>query len=342
MIQTISSLPFGNAKAIEHKDPQCLGEQICKAFPGLNAYESTDKWSGCFAKTMSLNFASLKLVASAISPSLVDRDGYQSLTLMLPLAGQCKIALEGKSLQWGAGHSGVLVPELNGRLLGEGDFRTIVMLSLDPAVLETTARAMQGNENREKFPLRLQEPRLIPLQQAGRSLPQIISQLGNLIDSFACDVDVLQMMGYEEMLYRFVAGALCPELLSAGNPVATFNPHGKRRLIDQLCEWMLSDMSHAFTLAELAQKSGYSPRTLQYYFHNRYGCGPLDWLREQRLLTSQARLLSQDHVSIARLAYELGFGSASHFSNAYKLRFGELPSKTFKKVRSTASQSSMK
>jgi transcriptional regulator GlxA family with amidase domain len=87
-------------------------------------------------------------------------------------------------------------------------------------------------------------------------------------------------------------------------------------------------------MTELEQVSGLSERGLQYAFRRRFNCTPMAWVRQQRLAMAQA-LLRDPHgpVTVAAIALQTGFASASLFARHYRQHFGELPSETRLRTR---------
>lgn len=325
-----SLLPFGERHAVTHDDSRSLAEHVDRVFPGLNAYDPLGQSDSFFAKTISLAFPSITVVASAMSPTLVDRNGRQHLTLMLPLCGKCSVTVGSQRIDWGAGHAGVLLPEYDGRIVGTGDTRTLMMLKLNSEKLAETARIMLGSRD-ETPEISLTDARPVPLQLYGRPVEPIIRQSGRVLDLLDCSPNALNWQGYEDWFNRLAVGLLCPELFADDSVQIESDKSQKLRVLDRLCEEMLESLGGRITLTTLEQKSGYSARTLQYAFKERYGCGPMEWLREQRLLSARQRVLAGDFQTIAQLAQQFGFGASSQFSLAYRKRFGESPTKLLKR-----------
>jgi AraC-like DNA-binding protein len=87
------------------------------------------------------------------------------------------------------------------------------------------------------------------------------------------------------------------------------------------------DENYCFNLKleEYAQLSNRSLSTFKRDFQKVYHTAPGKWLLEQRLHHA-LRLLNEKQKSISDAAFESGFESASHFSRAFKQRFGVAPS----------------
>lgn len=79
------------------------------------------------------------------------------------------------------------------------------------------------------------------------------------------------------------------------------------------------------SLEAYAQLSNRSLSTFKRDFQKIYAMTPGDWLLEQRLNHAQ-RLLQSGQKNVSEVAFESGFENASHFSRAFKKRFGRTPS----------------
>lgn len=80
------------------------------------------------------------------------------------------------------------------------------------------------------------------------------------------------------------------------------------------------------SLKNFAYLSGRSLSSFKREFYEIYGESPAHWIREQRLKKAHQILLSSS-LSVADVAYSLGFENPTHFSRIFKQRFGIAPSK---------------
>ena len=79
------------------------------------------------------------------------------------------------------------------------------------------------------------------------------------------------------------------------------------------------------SLEELAYLSGRSLSSFKRDFQSIYGETPAKWIREKRL--SKARqMLQASQMSVADVAYSLGFENPTHFSRIFKQHYGIAPS----------------
>jgi len=87
---------------------------------------------------------------------------------------------------------------------------------------------------------------------------------------------------------------------------------------------------HAWTIAELAQHAGVSPRSLQEAFQRELGMSPLMRLRRTRLERARRDLISADpaRTSVTDIASRWGFFHLGRFAQTYRARYQELPSQT--------------
>jgi AraC-like DNA-binding protein len=79
------------------------------------------------------------------------------------------------------------------------------------------------------------------------------------------------------------------------------------------------------SLEELAYLSGRSLSSFKRDFHSIYGEAPAKWIRERRLAKARQMLLSSK-MSVADVAYSLGFENPTHFSRVFKQQYGSSPS----------------
>ena len=81
------------------------------------------------------------------------------------------------------------------------------------------------------------------------------------------------------------------------------------------------------SLDELAYLSGRSLSSFKREFQDIYGESPARWIREKRLSKAQEMLRSSS-LSVADVAYSLGFENPTHFSRIFKQQYGYAPSQS--------------
>ena len=81
------------------------------------------------------------------------------------------------------------------------------------------------------------------------------------------------------------------------------------------------------SLDELAYLSGRSLSSFKREFQDIYGESPARWIREKRLSKAHEMLRSSS-LSVADVAYSLGFENPTHFSRIFKQQYGYAPSQS--------------
>src|SRR6185437_10192194 len=80
--------------------------------------------------------------------------------------------------------------------------------------------------------------------------------------------------------------------------------------------------------------AGVRPRTLEAHFKRHLGTTPLGWVRRTRLARARQQLLAGgDEASVTGVAAATGFSELGRFAALYRQQFGELPSRTLKRLR---------
>jgi len=94
-----------------------------------------------------------------------------------------------------------------------------------------------------------------------------------------------------------------------------------RRNIKQL---MHRHAGQGLTVADYACLSGRSLSSFQRDFKRAFGMAPGAWLREAKLAKGRD-LVERSTLSIAEIAYEIGYADTSHFIKDFQRNFGETP-----------------
>ena len=95
-------------------------------------------------------------------------------------------------------------------------------------------------------------------------------------------------------------------------------------------ETMENHLSNNLTLHEISKIVGISTRQLNRLFDKHLNQSTMSFYKQLRLELSQ-KLLSQSHLSITEVAFSCGFTSSSQFSQNFREKYGQSPSK-FKNI----------
>ncbi len=112
------------------------------------------------------------------------------------------------------------------------------------------------------------------------------------------------------------------KLASAGQPY-----------LDQAEEFLRAHLEGPVSLHELAEMTGFSPRTLTRAFKAKHGIGPMGFFKSLRLEAAfgALRQAAPGQDTVLEIAIRYGFYSQGRFAAEYQQKFGEKPSQTLKR-----------
>lgn len=117
--------------------------------------------------------------------------------------------------------------------------------------------------------------------------------------------------------------------ITDGDSSHSYKRLGKERYLIKAESYLADNISKRIKLTDIASHCGVSPRTIQLAFQKEHNCGPIEWLRAQRLSRVRKAIQSQGHSrSLSELSLEYGFNHYGEFSQQYKHAFGESPKDT--------------
>lgn len=139
------------------------------------------------------------------------------------------------------------------------------------------------------------------------------------------------MLRLDDLIRRLIVMLLVPDLLE--RPEAASQAQ-EPFMHAPLVEWLLARLDQPISLSDMERQSSYSRRSLQYAFKQRFGCGPMQWLRRQRLAKARAMIeASEGCRSLTEVAQACGYLSLACFSRDYRVRYGEPPSRLLRRFR---------
>jgi AraC-like DNA-binding protein len=94
------------------------------------------------------------------------------------------------------------------------------------------------------------------------------------------------------------------------------------QVVEKAMELIRQDLYSNATIGDIARVLGISERYLQLSFRSIVGASPKQWTLSERLKSARNEL---NRYSISELAERYGFSSPSHFSIAFKRKFGASP-----------------
>lgn len=203
-------------------------------------------------------------------------------------------------------------------------------LELDPARLGQLAAELADHRlSPARFRHRLLtaaplQPRESPQRELGEALLQ-------LLRLSSCEPlqqeQQLERVGLDRAILRLIALLLCGDLIQAARQQENTRRGSKSQIFDQLLDWIEANLDRSLQLSDLVEQSGYSQRSLRNFFQERFGCGPIHWIRSRRLSGARARLLSpgpSDTVSVIAACF--GYPHLSQFSRDFQKAYNVRPS----------------
>jgi AraC-like DNA-binding protein len=164
------------------------------------------------------------------------------------------------------------------------------------------------------------------------SLPISLVQSLRLVDSLLDPHgNVPSALRLDDLITRQLVLMIAPELL---DPHDEGPAQSSAASFEQLLEWIISRLDQPLSLSELELRSGYSRRALQRAFQSRFGCGPMQWVRQRRLVQALEQLTQADgNTSVSAIAKRCGYLSLSSFSRDFSKAYGRTPSEVLRANR---------
>lgn len=159
--------------------------------------------------------------------------------------------------------------------------------------------------------------------------------LGNVVEALLEECEAQESLIQDDAYGQRLEELLCIALLRS-RPLAATSPPGRGRarppFLVRATEFLAAHAGDDIGPGDVVAACGVSLRTLQEAFARHYGVGPMTWLRNLRLDRVRAELerAPPGAVKVGDVAGRWGFYHLSHFTAAYRRRFGELPSQTLR------------
>jgi AraC-like DNA-binding protein len=143
------------------------------------------------------------------------------------------------------------------------------------------------------------------------------------------------MLGLDDLILRCVALILFPQFAAPANERGSaMDCQDIRRTTHALMEWMIANLDQPISLSEIEQRSNYGRRAIQMGFKTEVGCGPIQWLRRQRLQLAFQQLQTPGQgQTVTSVAQACGYLNLASFSRDFRERFGLSASKMLRQSR---------
>jgi AraC-like DNA-binding protein len=322
-------LPFNNHLAHVDQDPQALAERLAQHSSVLDFGPCRGHEASFMHRTSTCKAGDLLLSGGYTTPiqgTIGACEGIGSINLIL--SGGVDYECEGQKLPVGHDRPLFFCPGKEYNYTIRDHFNGVVF-DIDLQRLRKTAAAIAGiGISERRFSSQLDFARVIhPKDKRSQQLLAILRQSFRLLDcEHLRDGGDLDLLNIDDLIYRTLALLLCPNLAQIIQNEPTTRG-SREQIFEDLLEWSRANLHTPIKLSQLEERSGYSRRNLQLAFQQRFGCGPIQWVRQQRLEQARQDLLDPSPGdSVAGIASRYGFSSLAVFSRDFRGRFGVPPS----------------
>ncbi|MEX0588225.1 MAG: AraC family transcriptional regulator [Cyanobium sp.] len=338
-MNSVAHLPlvFHNQHAVVDRDPQALATKLAQHFHLLEFAPRDPQANPFLHRASTIQVGDLSLTAGYTSPihgCIGDNPGVGAINICY--AGSASYEVDGRNHVIHGDAPLYFNPGFE--YTYSTDHYNGLVLHVDLQRLQNTAAAIGGvGISGRRYAPDLQRPQVLALTD-GRQGELLV----NLRRAFALlDAPELQASGdlslllIDDLIYRILALALCPQLEHQAQR-SRQNSDGLSRvqIFEKLLEWIQANLHTPINLTQLEQRSGYSRRNLQMAFNQRFGCGPIQWIRKQRLDLARQHLLNPAAAdTVAGVSSLLGFRNISAFSRDFHGLYGIRPSDVLREGR---------
>jgi AraC-like DNA-binding protein len=327
------ALPFGNDTTVAQTSFLEYRDNVTAIMAGLDDLSVFGGRQDPFVtRSVKVQINDLTLTASANTPLRYRLKESTATTLTIPFAGEIRPTLGKQQVVLQPGRTGVFLA--GDALYGETDTRSALMLRLTPERILRTATAMLGSQEVAARLVNVKQSRPIALQQGAVSFDAVFRQYCQIIDQFQHQPAALEALMLDDAIYRTMVMMLAPNAFFKTAPESSSGRYD--HLLNELCEYIRSNLTHPIGLTDMELFTRVSARTLARIFQEKHGCSPMAWVQEQRLLlVQQALQRAKGHETITSIAVGCGFTRMGAFAALYARRFGERPSQTLKRATSS-------
>jgi AraC-like DNA-binding protein len=256
--------------------------------------------------------------------------GEERLSLVLPHAGEATLWPGGGRrrpvLTADGERAAVLVPPGTFQLRCEG--LSLTLLSVPCRRLAWAAERLAGPEAADRLQTRLGQWRQWRQgDPSQRELLGMLRQAHRLLEDTSGPRSAPAPLGDEALEAWILQTLALLVLLDPQGGGGREAGAAREDRIEALIAHIEANLHRPLSLQELSERSGSSRRTLQYAFQRRFGCGPMQWVRQRRLEAARQALQGASPTEPVRtIARRCGYVNLSSFSRDIHKTFGRTPS----------------
>jgi AraC-like DNA-binding protein len=199
-----------------------------------------------------------------------------------------------------------------------------IAFALDPATLAALILdAPPGPERALELAPRGLES--MAIGATSRTMEDALVRLMRLVDT-PDDVPLLSPMFERELLYRVLQtehGTMLRQLAREGSRLSQ---------IHRAVKWIRAHLTETLPIQTLAAVAAMSVSSFHRHFKAVTGLSPLAYHKQMRLREARLRLLAEPGA-VARVAFSVGYESASQFTREYTRQFGMPPARDAARLR---------
>lgn len=326
----LAPLPFGQASARAFDDVASCGDFLARQPEAPSRFDAIGPDDRFRIRFLPVSFPGLTLFAGTSTPKATDHQSGR-LALVIPF-GSCASVIRsgGQEYRWASPHHAFVIPAGH-HVEAESTAGSFLRLDIAESALIRAAKGMAGTTPSKQQPLDLHSPRIVPMAVHGMDWLPVIRSFCGSVDAFGCDAGGLTAAGVDDVILRTVVMMLNPETF-LDPPSGTRPPRGFD--LGPLLDRTLANLTGRVTLSDMEHWSGRTARCIQLAFQKRFGIGPMQWLRDQRLDLVRAELLAATtDATVKEIARTCGMPRMATLIPEYVRRFGELPSETLRRSR---------
>lgn len=268
------------------------------------------------------------VAASVGSPLLMETSEHSQHWLLLLHDGFASINQGRNRYELHAGDA-LILPGLGWTLLTQDS--SCSLLAFDALELLAAARRVGGPRWQAPAP-RHNPLRRSRLLRADAECPQtvLLTSLSRLLPVFyelaPLGETLIEALMLQQQLLSLLALLVFPELGDGVGPAPRAVSATDVRL-ESLLDFISLNLGKPLTLQMLEERSNYSRRSLHYLFQQRFGCSPMQWVRQLRMALALERLSHPNAGdTVKAVAGECGYRSLSQFSLDFQRAHSRRPS----------------
>lgn len=245
--------------------------------------------------------------------------------LQMPIRGSAEIDCDGQTFTSSSACASLISPDAPVQMRWAADAPQLT-LRLERADLEQHCRQHLGHalDNPLRFAAAVQ------LDNPGGHY--ILQLLSTLVDALSCEMHPIQQ---PLVLKQFESTLFNALIYGQPNNLRHLDAAADRRkvspwFVKRTEEYIQAHANEPLSVEQLAEYAEVSVRTLFAGFREFTGTSPMAYLRDVRLAHVHEELCANPGASVTDVALKWGFAHLGRFSQEYRKRYGELPSRTLR------------